>query len=373
MSGLKIVFLVTEDWFFNSHFLPLARRAREEGFEVVLASRDSGAIDAKEGVRVLDTQFSRSALRPWDIKRQIERVRQIIADERPDIVHAIALKPIALLLLANVHGQACAFALTGRGYLAVGRSIWTKAVSWRFRHMLRRGLRSKRTILLVENVPDRHWVEGNTPLPNERVVLMPGAGVDAALLAAEPEPGGPIVVGIVSRLIRSKGIDLAVDAIRQLRGEGIDITLRVAGDADEQNPEHVDGDDLNVWRNTPGVELVGRIADIQAFWASTHIACLPSRGGEGLPRSLLEAAACGRAIVTSDAPGCVDFIAASGGGIVVPRNDVAALTNALRALAGDAACRASLAASGRAAVLAGYTEAQAAAQAAKAWRLLLES
>ncbi|MEZ5996640.1 MAG: glycosyltransferase [Hyphomonadaceae bacterium] len=171
--------------------------------------------------------------------------------------------------------------------------------------------------------------------------------------------------------MRSKGIDCAVEAIQHLRNAGVKISLRIAGTADPENPEHVPDETLEAWGRMPGVALVGRVCDISAFWAGVHIACLPSRGGEGLPRTLLEASACARPIVTTDAPGCADFVVPGETGLVVPRGDVVALAAALRRLCKDSALRGRMGLAGRSRVVGGYTEQHCAEQAASAWERLL--
>ena len=374
MSAPKLLFLVTEDWFFRSHFLVLARRAVAEGYEVSIAARLSGALKGVEDVRLIDMPFARGARGPMAVAREAASLRALIARERPDVIHAIALKPIALLLLAGAADSGRVFAVTGRGFLAVRGSLWTRFMSWRLRRLLRRALAAPGAILAVENLADRRWVEGARPLEECRVALLPGAGVDTGTFTVASEPAaGPIVVGIVSRLIWSKGVDLAVEAIRRLRAGGLDIVLRIAGGIDLDNPEHVGESEIAHWRATPGVELVGRVDDINGFWAGAHIACLPSRGGEGLPRSLLEAAACGRPIVTSDAPGCADFVADGETGLVVAREDAPALAAAIRELADDQAARRRMGETARARVLQGYTTSHAADAAARAWRLASRS
>jgi glycosyltransferase involved in cell wall biosynthesis len=151
-----------------------------------------------------------------------------------------------------------------------------------------------------------------------------------------------------------------------LRGQGKDVVLRIAGEADRDSPEAVPAAEIERWRALDGVEVLGRVDDVNAFWAGGHIACLPSRGGEGLPRSLLEAAACARPIVTTDAPGCRDLVTADIG-VVTPREDVAALTEALQRLVQDKDLRASMGAAARAKIVGGYTETHAAAVASRAW------
>lgn len=367
MSKPKLLFLATEDWFVRSHFLPLLRRARDDGFEVVVAARSSGALT---DVRMIDTPFARGSMLPWDMARQVAHLRALLARERPDVVHAIALKPMALLALSGHSGAGCVFALTGRGYLGVRRSLWTRIVNSGLRTALRRALSEPRSVLLVENTEDRDWLSDSGDL-DSRTLVMPGAGVDPAAYTPTPEPTqGPIVVGIVARLIWTKGVDLAVAAVQRLREQGEDIVLRIAGDVDAESPEAVPAATIARWRELAGVELLGRVSDVNAFWAGAHIACLPSRGGEGLPRSLLEAAACARPIVTTDAPGCLDFVT-DDIGIVAPAEDVDALMQAIQVLAHKAHVRAAMGAAGRAKVLARHTEDHAADVAAQAWRRVL--
>lgn len=367
MSGRKLLFLATEDWFVRSHFLPLLKRAVADGYETLVAARSSGVLSEMPGVRVIDMPFVRGSLKPWEVGAHLAELNALIAREKPDIIHAIATKPIALLLLAQPRNIGLVFAVTGRGYLAIGGSLAMRFTSFRFRRMLRRGLKAPRTLLLVENPQDRRWIEAKRPLPDTSVLQMPGAGVDPDAFAPLPEPPAPIVVGVASRLVRSKGVDLVVDAVQRVRERGMPIELRIAGSIDHDNPEHVEEAELTRWGALPGVALVGRIADMNAFWALAHIACLPSRGGEGLPRLLLEAAACGRPIVTSDVPGCADFVVHGETGLVTPRGDVEALANALESLANDALARARLGSAGRARVVGGYTEQHAADCAARAW------
>jgi glycosyltransferase involved in cell wall biosynthesis len=240
-------------------------------------------------------------------------------------------------------------------------------LAWGIRRDLRRG----RSLLLVENCADRAWIEGRDRLSDEQCALMPGAGVELDRFTPALEPPASIVVGIAARLVWSKGIDIAVEAIRHLRADGFPIELRIAGGVDAGNPEHVSDSELARWREAPGVTVLGRVSDINAFWSAAHIACLPSRGGEGLPRALLEASARGRPIVTTATPGCAEFVISGETGLVVAPNDPAALADALRALAQDPAVRARMGAAGRARVERGYTIEHAADVASAAWRQLM--
>jgi glycosyltransferase involved in cell wall biosynthesis len=364
LSKPKLLFLATEDWFVRSHFLPLLRRAQADGFEVVVAARLSGALGDIADARLIDTPFARGSMLPWDIAQQIAHLRTLLTREAPDVVHAIALKPMVLLALSGHRDAGLVFALTGRGYLGVRQSLWVRSMNDWLRSTLRAALRQARTLLLVENTADRDWLGADL---EPQTLIMPGAGVDPKVFASAPPPhAGPIVIGVVARLIWTKGVDLLVEAAQCLRGQGEDIVLRIAGDADRDSPEAVPASEIERWRALDGVEVLGRVDDVSAFWAGAHIACLPSRGGEGLPRSLLEAAACARPIVTTDAPGCRDLVTADIG-VVTPREDVAALTEALQRLVQDKDLRASMGAAARAKIVGGYTETHAAAVASRAW------
>jgi glycosyltransferase involved in cell wall biosynthesis len=366
MSRPKLLFLATEDWFVRSHFEHLLYRAQEEGYEVSVAARMSGALEHVAGVRLIDLPFARaSRLGLW---REAEAVRALLREERPALVHAIALRPIAALLLGPK--LPCVFAITGRGYLALRRSPWAQAALAMVAAQVRQRVLDGDGVLLVENESDLDWVSAGAALPKHRVVLTPGAGVDVTHYDAAPAPEGPVVVGIAARLVRSKGVDVAIAALSRVRAAGLDIVLRVAGAPDAGNPDSVGGDELSRWRAEEGVELLGHVGDVNAFWARAHIACLPSRGGEGLPRSLLEAAACGRPIITTDTPGCADFVRRGEIGAVVDADNAAALAAALEKLAQDGELRLRLGAAARALVESHYTLAHAADAAASAWRSL---
>jgi len=362
----KLLFLATEDWFVRSHFLPLIRRGLADGFEVLVWARNSGALSSEPGVRIIDADFDRLKVLPWDIHRQTADLKKVLARERPDVVHAIALKPIVLLLQTGFRSCGRVLALTGRGFLAIDDRPWKRLLRAQIQSMLRRASADPSTILLVENDADGRWAVAKDHF--DRVALMPGAGVDAGAFVPSTEPSQSVTVGILSRLIRSKGVDLAVEAVNLVRARGLDLSLVIGGTVDDQNPDCYRDRDIDLWGRLPGVALSGRVEDAPAFWRNVHIGCLPSRGGEGLPRTLIEAAACGRAIVTSDAPGCLDFVGGGEIGIVTPRGDVEALAAALSSLALDHDMRRRMGAAGRAKVVAGYTEAHAAGAAARAWR-----
>jgi glycosyltransferase involved in cell wall biosynthesis len=158
-------------------------------------------------------------------------------------------------------------------------------------------------------------------------------------------------------MLWSKGVDLAVEAVRLAQQRGAPVELSLFGTPDPSNPKAIPEATLREWSSAPEIAWHGPTRDIAAVWRDHHVCCLPSRGGEGLPRTLLEGAACGRAILTTDVPGCRALVRDGQEGLVVPPNDAAALADALVALAGDPALVVRMGEAARVRVLDGFTEA----------------
>jgi glycosyltransferase involved in cell wall biosynthesis len=210
------------------------------------------------------------------------------------------------------------------------------------------------------------------PADRTKVRLVGGAGIDPDALRPSPLPAGPpLKVALVARMLWSKGVDLAVEAVRRARVAGADVSLDIFGAPDPSNPKAFTQDRLEAWSREEGISWRGPTRDIAGVWAEHHVGCLPSRGGEGLPRTLLETAACGRAMLTTAVPGCGDFVRDGIEGLVVPPDDAPALAEALVRLAADPALVARMGEAARARVLDGYTEAQVGAAVVGLYRDML--
>jgi glycosyltransferase involved in cell wall biosynthesis len=204
--------------------------------------------------------------------------------------------------------------------------------------LLRTLLNRPRQIVLVQNPDDRASML-SLGIGADRVVTIPGSGVDVHALQPHPEPQGPITIAFVGRLLADKGIHTLIEAHRLLRQRGSQVELLIAGTPDPANPASVSEQDAAAWSHEPGITRLGHVGDIGALWARTHIAVLPSRR-EGLPKSLLEAAACGRPMIATDVPGCREVVLTGKTGVLVPLDDPAALANAIETLAGSPELRA---------------------------------
>jgi glycosyltransferase involved in cell wall biosynthesis len=357
-AGRKLVFVVTEDWFFVSHFLPMARAARELGFEVrvVCRVRDHKAAIEATGARVIPLEAERRSLNPMAAGYAAGQLASILKAEKADIVHCIALKPILVggfaAALAGVPRRI--FALTGMGFVGARTGVAGR-LAQRVVRTLVRGLETEQTRYLFENTDDSTLL-GLDPT-DPRVTIVGGAGVDPELLHPQPAPPQPpLRVAVVARMLWSKGIDLAVEATRIARRRGAPVELSLFGAPDPSNPKAVPEDTLAAWSREDGIAWHGPTSDPAAVWRDHHVCCLPSRGGEGLPRTLLEGAACGRAIVTSDVPGCRMLVRNGIEGRLVPADDAESLADAFIALAGEPALVARMGEAARARILDGFTE-----------------
>jgi glycosyltransferase involved in cell wall biosynthesis len=272
-------------------------------------------------------------------------------------VHCIALRPIlvggAACLMAGAARRV--YALTGLGFLGARDDLVGRGARAALRALVRGPLQNAHTRFLFEN-PDDPRLVGLDPA-DERVTIVGGAGVDPEALQPAPlPPQPPLKVALVARMLWSKGIDVAVAATRLARARGHPIELSLYGVPDPSNPKAISEEELRQWSAEAGIAWHGGTRDVAAVWRDHHVCCLPSRGGEGLPRALLEGAACGRAVVTSDVPGCRALVRDGIEGFLVPPGDAAALADAFARLAADPALVARLGEAARARILDGFTE-----------------
>ena len=348
----RLIFLVTEDWYFCSHRLPMARAARDAGFDVAVATRVTAHGEAirAAGFALHPLCWKRRAIGPLASLAAIAEIRRLYRRERPLVVHHVSLKP-ALLggIAARLAGVPAVVAMvTGMGYLGGSDRPAARLLGRIARAIMPWALFGRRGRVIVQNEADRRALAALCPDKAARIVLIPGSGVDLAQFAPVPEPAAPpVIVAYAGRMIGIKGVATLVAAQQRARARGIDLDLALAGDTDDENPSAIDRNTLARWSELPGVRWLGRRDDIRAVWRDAHIAALASFGGEGVPKSLLEAAAIGRPIVATDIPGVRTVAQAGVNAILAATGVEAALADALVTLARDAALRRRLGAAGR--------------------------
>jgi glycosyltransferase involved in cell wall biosynthesis len=338
----KILYLVSEDWFFVSHRLPMARAAKIAGYDVHVAARVGGCADkiSSEGFSLHPIQWRRGSMNPFRLMAAVAETRRLYRRVAPDLVHHVALLPIVVGSLAAFGLRVCVLnAFTGLGFTFASKTARARLLRLFAGVFLGWLLKRCNCTVLVQN-PDDRAVITRLGVPQDRIAMIAGSGVDVDAFTPLPEPADSVVtVAFVSRLLDGKGVRALVRAHEILTGRGVPIRLLLAGAPDALNPTSIPNDLLDAWRKIPNLVLLGHVDDVRDVWRQAHIAALPSRGGEGIPMSLLEAAACGRPLVATDVPGCREVARHGVTGLLVPPDDPAALASAIETLVNDSAMR----------------------------------
>jgi glycosyltransferase involved in cell wall biosynthesis len=336
----RILYVVTEDWYFLSHRLPMAQAAQAAGYEVHVATRvqNGRAAIEKEGYVPHALSWSRGSLSLGDSVSAIRELRGLFRSLAPDILHNVSLKPVVLGSAASLGlPHAVVNGLTGVGSLFIGEARVSGLTRRLVRFALGRLLRRDKSTTVVQNPDDQAFVR-SLGVPPERVVLICGSGVDTERLKPLPEPPPPVTAAYVGRMLADKGVMTLIEAFSRLTKEGRKLRLLLAGDTDKENPGSLAPEQLREFASAFGIQWLGHVADIRDVWRQAHFAVLASRR-EGLPKSLLEAAACGRAMVATDAPGCREIAIEGETALTVPVDDVLALADAMARMADDAGMR----------------------------------
>jgi glycosyltransferase involved in cell wall biosynthesis len=340
-SKMKLLFVVTEDWYFVSHRLQLAIAATDAGYQVAVATRVAKHADViqKAGIRLIPFQLSRRAGNPM---LEFLALVKLYRREKPDIVHHVALKLVLFGALAirftNIKAQVNA--VTGLGWLFISRNpivrLGRPLITW----FLARLLNSPHSRVIVQN-PDDEELLTKAGVLQSRIRMVEGAGVDTDKFFPTPELKGPVCVVLAARLLWDKGVGEFVDAARDLKHKVNNVRFVLVGNPDLDNPSSIPEETIRAWEKESIVEWWGHHKEMIPIFHSTHIACLPSYR-EGLPKVLIEAASCGLPIVSTDVPGCREIVRQGYNGILVPKYDSFDLSKALLCLIEDPDLRAKM-------------------------------
>jgi len=362
----KLLYFVSEDWYFCSHRLPLAMAACEAGFEVVVVTRvyEHGEAIHRAGLRVIPFDMSRRGMNPLRELQVLARLIAIYRKEKPDLIHHVAMKPVIYGSLA-----ACFFgtrhvvnAMAGMGWLFTSGNIKARLIKPLVRLLFRVLLSPTRVI--VQNPDDAALMAG---VGVESVHLIRGSGVNAAVFRPGPEPTGTPLVVLPARMLWDKGVGEFVEAAKQLKERGIIARFALVGEPDPENPATVSKAQLTAWHDEAEVEWWGQRDDMAQVYAQAHVVCLPSYR-EGLPKALLEAAACGLPIVATDVPGCREIVRNGNNGLLVPARDAPALAEALARLIADPDMRRRMGERGRALAVGEFSQEQVIAETLAVYR-----
>ena len=335
----KILFLVTEDWYFWSHRLPLAKAAVANGYEVVLATRvtDHGKRITDQGIRLIPLGLRRRSKNPFCELSSILELIRIYRAERPDLVHHVALKPV---LYGSIAARICGIrsvvnAIAGLGYVFVAtgvkgmflRSVMTGLYKLAFSHGNCMGV--------FQNPEDRKVFIDRGIIRPEQSILIRGAGVNTKLFSPSPEADGVLKIILASRMLWDKGVGELVEAARILKRRSVAGSVILVGQPDPDNPASIPEKTLARWNSEGVVSWLGFRDDVAELLNQSHIAVLPSSYGEGVPKGLLEAAATGLPLVATDIPGCREVVRPDVNGFLIPPRDPDGLARVLNILLQD--------------------------------------
>ncbi len=329
-----VTFLITESSYFLSHRRPLADACVGAGWRTTLvtnlAERDRARL---ADLRVIPFDMQRASHHPLREMRTLLRLVSLLRRERPRLLHAVGLKPVLYgSFAARVLGLDAVCTLAGLGYLFTSGSLRVRLLRRAVVLWLRLMFRCRRTRVILQNDDDSEKLVAHGIVRPGQVTMVRGSGVDLVRFQPSPEPDGIPVFAVVARMLADKGIREVVLAARLLRWRGIACRVRLIGDPDEHNPSSLSRRQLAAWAEEGVVEWPGYQADIAEVWRQAHVCVLPSYR-EGLPKTLLEAGACGRPIITTDVPGCRSVVTDGAEGLLVPARDWRPLAEAMERLA----------------------------------------
>jgi glycosyltransferase involved in cell wall biosynthesis len=359
----KIIFFANSEWYLFNFRLSFAKHLREHGIEVVMVS-PSGPYGKKieaEGFRWIPVPMARRSLNPFCELWLLWRLYRIYQVEKPNIVHSFTIKSVVYGgLVARLFGiNAIVSAVDGMGFVFSSESVLAIMLRPLVRFLLQIALGGGKGRLIVQNPDDREEFNSFSITDSSNVNLILGCGVDTNHFSpAKKLPGSEQTkkVLLAARLVWAKGIAEYVEAAQRLKVLGYKVDFLLAGEPDFGNPNSVDLEQVARWQQDNIVQPVGHIDDMSELLKSIDIMVLPSFYREGIPRSLMEAAAAGIPIITTDTPGCREIVKDGLNGILIPAQDSNALAEALRCLIDDPKLASSMGKAGRSKVLAEFDE-----------------
>lgn len=346
----RLLYFVNIPRFFVSHRLPLAQAAQAAGYEVHIttSSHDTENVARIQasGLTYHPLTMSQHGTNPLNEVKALQSTIALYRRLKPDIVHQVSIKPVLYGgLAARVVGiPAMVSAMSGLGYVFIGPGTKPRLLRLLVTPLLKTALSHRNSRMIFQNPDDQARFIRLGLIEAARTVLIRGSGVDTNVFTAQPEPDDTPVVMFAGRLMWPKGLGDFVEAARRLKGQA---RFVVVGYPEPTSPDSVPLDELETWQREGLIEWWGKRDDMPRVYSQAHVVCLPSTYGEGVPKVLIEAAACGRPIVTTDTPGCREIARGGQNALLVPPYDVKALTVALERLIHDGNLRRALGAKGR--------------------------
>lgn len=360
---MKFIFFANTDWYLYNFRLATALRVKADGHEVVMLSPpgEFGARFAAHGLRWLTLPMDRASLNPLREAATLRQLAGILRRERPEVLHSFTVKCAIYGALAarTARVPAVVNAVAGMGYVFTSDHFKARALRPLVKAMLRVSLGGSRSLLILQNPDDAMAFVAAGLASTDRIRVIRSSGVNTTRFrpAVPPRGHGRLRVVLAARLLWEKGIQEFVDAARLLREQGRDVEFVLAGMPDPGNPRSVDAAQVRQWSDEGLLQWLGHVDDMPALFSTMDVMVLPSYYREGVPKSLIEAAACGLAIITTDLPGCREVVTQHGvDGLRVAARDARALADRIVALDDDRELLARLGRNARARALADFDE-----------------
>ena len=365
-----ILFVVTEDWYFVSHRMHMAIYAIEKGFKVTLITNTYKykEIIESSGIEVFDWSINRSGLNVFSEIKSIYSLMSLIKKINPDILHAVALKPVIYSSIASIFANinVMVHALGGLGYFFSSNLISARIARPILLNILRLSFKGSNVRLILQNCDDRDLFISLKIINPKKVVLIKGAGVNInEYYPSKLTKDMPVII-LPARMLWDKGIAEFIECAKRFNENGIKARFCLIGAPDLHNPQSVTMSQLNNWVDKGVVEWWGHQKNMIEVYSKASIICFPSYR-EGLPKSLLEAASCGLPIVAFDVPGCREVVKDGVNGYLVSLKDVDSMYKALLRLVKDQNASYIMGLNGRDLVVKEFSETIIAAQTLKVW------
>ncbi|MBI87034.1 MAG: glycosyltransferase family 1 protein [Candidatus Marinimicrobia bacterium] len=332
----RILFIVSEDWYFVSHRLELAIKSIEKGYNVALLSRyhkDKTMIE-NLGIQTIDWTLDRSSKNIFKETIAIKNVVTAINAFKPHLVHSVAFKPVLYSAIGcyikKIDNRI--FALAGLGYVFSSSSIKAKIIQFVLKKVMKKMLMGNKTRLILQNPNDVTVLESSNLIAKNKIRLIRGAGVNVDKFFYKELPIKTFNVVLSSRMLYSKGIEDFKECAKIIGGLSKHIKFQIVGKPDEHNPDSIPLNVLNKWSKAENFEYKGFRNDMVKILHESSLVCLPTSYGEGIPKALLEGASCGRPIIAYDVPGCREIVEHGHNGFLIERKNINSLADAIYTL-----------------------------------------
>tara|TARA_B100001250_G_scaffold142977_2_gene122336 strand:- start:935 stop:2065 length:1131 start_codon:yes stop_codon:yes gene_type:complete len=346
----RILYVVNVDWFFLSHRLPIAQEMMREGYEIHLALKVTTRMDELKslGFFVHDINISKKGTNLFSELKTLINLYWIIKEIKPNLCHLVTAKGIVhggiVSKLLNIPSVA---AFSGLGHLFSSQRLYLVFIRSLIVLLYKYIFNRENISFIFQNEDDQRKLESLGVIKKNHTFLIKGSGVDLNKFSYFPEKDGIPKVVMMSRLLKQKGIIEFLEAAKILISKDIKAEFIIYGEIDRDSYDSISQKDINEWSKLEEIKFAGHSNNISEILQDVHIVVLPSYYGEGFPKALIEAAASGRAIITTDHPGCRDAIIPGETGLLVPIKDSVELSNSMEYLLKNETIRKNLGKSGR--------------------------